>query len=409
MPSPELEQLVIALDAKEAKKRIEALEGMWELRDPEAIVFLNIIYTEDKNRKVRAKAGEMLANYKGMYEELQGKRSGGGSSGLRNLLVLTLLLFIGLNVALFVLSDSDGDGEDTINDPQEARSALLTQMQTDMETTEGLARELRSRAIDYSDGLESLENLCANELGIVPDPISLNDQEKTLFPDIDATVNDAIGNYRFSLAALKTAATVWNTACMDPANAVLDSRQIIELTLESIDTASAAQDNEIAQLLAEPFNTPVPTAIPTATTTPTPEPTATPAARTREAIVESITVQPQRIQADTQEILNRLASINAGANARTECEAANFWNPPGIQMNPEEQGLYTEIALFAANEDSAFAKALESLTTLKTAWADLCEDGRASAAEISVVEIQAERLLNTIPFVEDEITRTFGS
>lgn len=421
--SEELEQLVVALDEEDPQARIAALEGMWQLREPIAIQFLVIIYNEDESPAVREKAAEVLGRFKGLSEgRASGKRRGRGARnrgnsgrqrggrGLRTLLTVTLVLFAVINVGLFLMSNSDdnGEGSASTDDPAALRMSLLEAMEQDMVQTETIARDLRSRAIDYDDGLESLNTLCERDVEAAPEPIELSQQERELFPDVEDLATRPTGEYRFALAGLNAAIGLWNSACQNE-DAILDSGRLIESTVTTIDAAKAAQENDIAVLMAAAFETPTPSVEPSPTTPPTPEPTPTPTARERSEIVESITVQPQRIQADAQEILNRVAAIDSGAGVSEQCDQANFWNPPGVMLNAEEASLYPELVAFGSNESSAFNTALAALEDVKTDWNMLCDNGRATAATIQTLEIKGERVINRVPNAQAEVDAAFGA
>jgi hypothetical protein len=421
--SEELEQLVVELD-NGPKAQLEAIEGMWQLRDPDAIQFLVMVYenAEDMfdDTAVRQKAGEVLGRFKGLMEQRASgeaaeepaddtKRSG---RGLRTLLTVTLLLFAAANVALFVISGNDSEGDSTVagGDPAELRMSLLQAMETDMEQTETIARDLRSRAIDFDDGLESLDSLCERPVEDAPAPIQLSEQEQGLFPDIQQLATRPTGEYRFALAGLGASLGIWNAAC-ESDDTVLDSGRLIDSTVTTIDAAIAARENDISTLMTTPFETPTPSVEPSPTTPPTPEPTPTPAAREREEIVQLIVQQPQRMQADAQEILNRVNAINTGARVSEQCDSAVFWNPPGVTalLRPAEVEQYPDIAEYGANENSSFNTLLDLLDELKVGWQEMCDQNSASAARLSTLEIQGERVLNRVPAAQSEVDTTFAA
>lgn len=416
--SPELKALIVELDEEDPKSKIDALEGMWRLQDPTAIQFLVIIYKEEDaySEEVRAKAAEILGKYKGLATSRSSGKSKKRSTkrrsgaGIRRLLTVTLLLFAILNIGLFVMSNSEDSDSDApaSTSPAEQRMALLDQMSQDMTQTETIARDLRSRAIDYDDGLQSLDDLCAEPVDAAPTPVELSEAETELFPDVADLASRPTGDYRFAIAGLNAALGLWTSGCQSE-DRILDSSGLIDRTVTTIDAARAAQQNDLATLLAVVFETPTPSPVPTSTMEPTPEPTPTPTARERGEIVETILVQPQRIQADTQEILNRISAIDNGARVSEQCDAAVFWNPPGVILNAEEAGLYPDIQAFGENETSAFNTALASLEELKTNWRNVCDSGNASAATIQTIDILGERVINRVPLAEAEVNTAFGA
>ncbi|PJF39837.1 MAG: hypothetical protein CUN55_13510, partial [Phototrophicales bacterium] len=85
MPSEEFVAVVTEYEsARNRKERINALEAMWLLQEPEVIEVVSLIYREADDNKVRDKAAEVLGKYKGLYQAMEAPpKSGGARVALR--------------------------------------------------------------------------------------------------------------------------------------------------------------------------------------------------------------------------------------------------------------------------------------------------------------------------------------
>lgn len=409
MPSPELTQLVEKFESEENQnKRLSLLDDMWELQDPEAILILKILYEEGDNKKIRNKAAEILGKYKGLEQQLRGKKKKGGGA-LRGILTLTLLLFIVANVGLFVLSSGDDNEESPGTDAAALRANLLGRIENNLNQADSLARELRRRAIDYDDNIASLEEICTDSPGAVPDPIEMTEQERNLFPDIAEIIDEETSDYNFALLSLGIAYDSYQSACNSEDGSNPTAQQIKDFSDEAIVIITEARDDELEQLVSRPYATPTPSVEPSATPTTTPSLTPTPSSRERQEIIDGILVQPARIEADAQEIVSRITAVDRGGDLATNCRDANFWNPPGIMLRGEEPELYPDIAEFAQNGASRFNIALQNLATLKANWREVCDSGRATASDIQTLRISGNQVIAFAGGAQTEVDQLFGN
>lgn len=381
MPTDEFIAVVQEYEgASKPKDQIAALEKMWLLQDPEIIQVVNLIYEDAGDRKVKAKAAEVLGQYKGLYNALrkpQTTRGGRGRAGLRNLLVVTLLLLLSANGALFFLStmeDEDNNERDLVAE----RANLIDQIEEDMQQSIALSRNLRDTATDFQDGA-SVEDVCAREFDAIPEPVVLVDDQITFFPDIATLTNDENSDYLLVFDGLDANFTAWETNCaLNDPNAI-NATDVISRAAAVIDIANDVLDIQVVDLRENPFLTPTPTLRPSETPTVTPEPTATPAPRSRDDVIFDLfdTVE----QYETNGRLIAQGAIGAASDPGSICNLNLFVITPFF-LSTDEAASFTDIANLVQSPDNSLVNALAQGQRMMDTYNSVCP-GSPSGTDIA--------------------------
>lgn len=288
MPSPKLTQIVEMYDQNtiegrdDPKRRMEACQQMWKLRDPEAIMFLKIIYEEDTDPLVQAEAAEVLTNFRRIQREREASRSGKSKStglGWRLLRSILLLTFVGLLIlnGLFFWANTQDDEANTVVDNDEGISSSSGRQEIVSALDQSLAN-LVDDAVKLQVEWQKVESGNNGDCLITlnrPQPIELTESQMQQFPDISSLISDEFGDYRFSFGAFNDVLGFWDAYC---AGTLAESNLLgnVERLREPIGLATNIRANIIPsfrEATAIPTVGPSPT--PTLPPTETPVPTAT--------------------------------------------------------------------------------------------------------------------------------------
>lgn len=408
MPSEEFVAVIREWDeARSTKARIAVLENMWLLQDPEIIEAVTLIYNDgNEDRKVRAKAAEVLGKYKGLYQALRApkKAGGGGRAGLRNMLVITLVLLLGANGALFFMGSSDGEDGDS-RDLVAERKTLIDQIEADMTTVRELAIDLRATSRDLEEESTSLEDACNKSFSDVPTPIVLAENQTGFFPDINTFVTDPIGDYLVALDGAAIALTTWNAGCTVQ---MIDTDRVIDIAAAVVDSADAALNIRLPDLRDNPFVTPTPSPRPTNAPTDTPIPTETPLPRDRNTIiarlyeiVDHAEVNANIIQTSTS------GAIRGEARLRDYCSQVLWTDIELVTLTGDEVVAAPEVADYLAAEDNSFNALVTQSKALRDEWNRLC-NGSPRDAEVDALNTFAQNVLDQVTTTQTGLLNSIG-
>lgn len=415
MPSEPSEEMIAVLSefdqALDRKARFAALDKMWLLEDPEIIELLLVVYNENNDKKTREKAGEILGKYKGLYNALRTppQASGGGRAGLRNILVITLLLLVGANGALFFMSATDGD-EDTPRNVQAERAALVDKIEADMRQSIALSQNLRDTAQGVIDGENTLETACATTFEALPDPVELSGDQPDLFPDIQSVVTNE-NSYVLVFDYVAANFGAWRGGCQVNPPAV-DTVGISRIANDTISVANSIIDNELVQLRTNPYNTPTPVPLPTNTPTNTPEPTATPFPREQSELIAQLYQQVERAEFNAAALIEIIDQMILSGGDRSEfCREGSIWGMDSVRqitLTGDEIASFPEINAYLADPNNPLSTLIaENLVIIEERNA-LCRDNSSDSVRLGILRRQAETMGTTIRGVETSLLDTVG-
>jgi hypothetical protein len=230
MPSLELTRIVEKYEENmpegrdDPKRRIDACQQMWKLRDPEAILVLKIIYEEDPDPLVQAEAAEVLTNFRRIQREREAERSGrkskGTGLGWRLLRSILLLIFVGLLIlnGLFFWAngrEEESDGEDIVIDGNRGITDSSGREEIVVALDQSLT-DLNNDALALQNEWQKVEAGNSGDCTITlnrPQPLELSEIQITQYPDIGQVVTDISGDYLFSYSRLQNITGFWDTYC----------------------------------------------------------------------------------------------------------------------------------------------------------------------------------------------------
>lgn len=223
MASPELTEIIELYEDNEynPEARIQACQKMWELRDPEAILALAIIYKEDPEELVRTEAREVLRNFKAMQRDMERAASGDKDEKkkkrrnwvpLQTLLILSLTVLLVANGLLFAIELTATDPTPTATPlptltAEQLRTQFLNRVSNYVSGVVGYSEGLREQLLSIQSG-GAILNACQYRRQVArPQPFELNALEQQLrdayyMRDIVAYVEDEAGDIEFMMDGL---------------------------------------------------------------------------------------------------------------------------------------------------------------------------------------------------------------
>lgn len=376
MPSLELTKIVEKYEENmpegrdDSQRRIEACQQMWQLRDPEAILVLKIIYEEDPDPLVQAEAAEGLTNFRRIQREREAARSGKKSTGtglgwrlLRSILLLTFVGLLILNGVFFWANSQDESNDE--NEVVSENANGITENSDRPEVIDAFEQSL-SQLVDDSLKLQiewrKIEDGSTGDCAITlnrPAPLSLSESQAQQFPDINNIIGDSTdeeyNDYEFSFTAYNSVLSFWDAYC---AGTLPDSNIIgnVDLLREPIALATNIRANIIPTLRAA---TAIPTIGPSPTDTlppsPTPPPTATltpePLANVR--YEEHLSALEANIQENRRALELLEIKWNPDTRGRPICESVSltgaYMLPPDQQGDPDLDAI-AQLVIDATND-----------------------------------------------------------
>lgn len=152
-------------------------------------------------------------------------------------MAMGITLLLSVCALVFVLS-SNGAENPTENDPTRShasqRLALLDQLEFHVTSMRDVTLDLRARASDYEAGRGTLADLCTKSTPLLPEPITLSDDEVSDFPTVAQITLSPTGDYRFARAGLDASISLWNADCQSGSD-ILDVDRLNEYTLTVLD------------------------------------------------------------------------------------------------------------------------------------------------------------------------------
>ncbi len=258
MASPELTELIELYEENEynPEKRIEACQKMWDLRDPEAILALKIIYEEDPQELVRAEAKDVLSKFKGLEREQQRAAAAAQQEDkkkkprnwvpLQTLLILSLTVFLVLNGLYFVAEYTAADPTATPAptmppNPNQLRTQLLNRIEAHLMSITTYTEGLREQLIAVQGGGPVL-NACQYRRQVArPQAFQLNPAEEQLrgtyyMDDIITFVENPDGDIAFAMVGLDAAADFYEVDLCSNPNPPQETLNLIPENIGRLDT-----------------------------------------------------------------------------------------------------------------------------------------------------------------------------